>query len=573
MQTGRLSLARWQRHLLAPLAVALTPLFWVVDATRRASFTTLGRDQGIFQYVAWAIERGAVDYRDVRDVNGPLTHLVHLVLLALGGGEEHRFRCLDLAITGVTFAFAGACLPGLAARRPRSVGARRRRGPSLLERAGWAAAAWVALSSQYLLYGWWDSAQRESFFDWFAIPSFALQLAAQGWADRRSATTGVAFAGALSAIPWFGKPTYALFTIAQLGVLLADPGAALPRGRRALVFAAGGLAGAALPIAFVVARGDIAAYARIQFVDVPAMYRFIWPRSAADVLSTPFYATHAILAIAGAVALVALVLTRELPLRVLGVAAFPLCALGSVLLQAKGFPYHFHPVTAGVYLQWLVLLVWLSERTRVASRRWALARLAPVAAGAVVAVHAATALEDSPNVRDTWLLWAAGSAGARAKPEYFEHFDRSDFFPGEMRQTADYLRARTAESDRVQVYGMDAYVLFLAGRLSATPYIYAYDLDVDTALFGGTAGKPSAAQSARIRAMRAAHEADLLSRVSQAPPAAFVFLDGSPLLSSTSAWDDFEDHCPETAAWVGAHFRETAFFGHDHVWLRNDLPP
>src|SRR5215469_12540906 len=116
MQAGRLSLARWQRLLLAPLAIALPPLFWVVDATRRASFTTLGRDQGIFQYVAWAIGRGAVDYRDVRDVNGPLTHLIHFVFLRLGGGDEHRFRCLDLAATGVSFAFAGACLPGLRER-------------------------------------------------------------------------------------------------------------------------------------------------------------------------------------------------------------------------------------------------------------------------------------------------------------------------------------------------------------------------------------------------------------------------------------------------------------------------
>jgi hypothetical protein len=570
MQAGRLSRARWQRHLLAPLAAALPPLFWVVDATRRASFTTLGRDQGIFQYVAWAIGRGAVDYRDVRDVNGPLTHLIHLVFLSLGGDDEHRFRCLDLATTGVSYAFVGACLPGLRGDRR----AAHRKGPSLVERAGWAAAAWVVLSSQYLLYGWWDSAQRESFFDWFVLPSFALLLAAQPRADRRGGAAAIAVAGALAAIPWFGKPTYALFTIAELAVLVLDPETPLSRWRRILAFAGGGLAGAAIPITFLVGWCDVAAYARIQFVDVPAMYRFIWPRSAADVLSTPFYATHAILAVAGAMTIGALALVRELPVRALGVALFPLCALGSVLLQSKGFPYHFHPVTAGVYLQWLLLLVWLAERTRVATRRWALVRLVPVLAGVAVAVHAATALEDSPNVRDTWLLWAAaGNPQAREREEYFEHFDRSDFFPAEMRKTADYLRARTTERDRIQVYGMDAYVLFLAGRLSATPYLYAYDLDVDTALSGGTAGRPSAAQMSRIRAMRAEHEADLLSRVSAAPPAAFVFFDGAPLLSSTSAWDDFEGHCPETAAWVQAHYRETALFGHDHVWLRNDLPP
>src|SRR5580700_1494488 len=81
------ALARVLRSVLVPLVIAVPPLFWVADATHRASLTPLGRDQGIFQYVARALERGDIDYRDVRDVNGPLTHLVHMVLLALGGAD------------------------------------------------------------------------------------------------------------------------------------------------------------------------------------------------------------------------------------------------------------------------------------------------------------------------------------------------------------------------------------------------------------------------------------------------------------------------------------------------------
>src|SRR5580700_2909525 len=104
-------IARLLRSLLTPVAIALPPLFWVVSATGRASRTPLGRDQGIFQYIAWALGQGQVDYRDVRDVNGPLTHLVHLAFLGLGGADEHRFRMLELAVTGATFAVAGACLP------------------------------------------------------------------------------------------------------------------------------------------------------------------------------------------------------------------------------------------------------------------------------------------------------------------------------------------------------------------------------------------------------------------------------------------------------------------------------
>src|SRR5262245_15578145 len=100
-------LQRLKRATLLPLVVALAPLFWVIDATSRAALTTLGRDQGIFQYIAWAVLRGEVDYRDVRDVNGPLTHLVHMLMLLAGGGDEYRFRVLDLWVTGLVFAFVG----------------------------------------------------------------------------------------------------------------------------------------------------------------------------------------------------------------------------------------------------------------------------------------------------------------------------------------------------------------------------------------------------------------------------------------------------------------------------------
>jgi hypothetical protein len=559
MHAGRL--IRIIRAVRVPLAIALPALFWAVDGTRRASFATLGRDQGIFQYVAWAIRHGAVDYRDIRDVNGPLTHWVHLVFLALGGGDEHRFRVLDLAVTGASFAFVGACLPGLRGGR--------RAQPTA--RVAWAIAAWVALSGQYLLYSWWDSAQRESFFDWFMLPSIALQLVAQRPRERRAHLLFLAV-GALSVTPWFGKPTYAFFTLAQAAAIAGDR--ALPSPRRTLgAFAAGMALGAAVQLALLASIGDVLAYVHMQFVDVPAMYRFIWPRTLPEILSTPFFATYASLAVAGAVTLGALVAVGEMPSSVTAVALAPVCALAGVAVQAKGFPYHFHPVTAGVFLQWLVFAAWLDERTRVARRRLALVRLIPLGVASALGIHVASVLEDSPALRDTWLLWGGRSAEARASDTYFQHFVRVDFFPGEMRAAAAYLRDRTAPSDTVQAYGMDPYILFLAERMSATPYIYAYDLNVDAALGGGTAARPDEAQATRIRAMRDAHEADMRERWVARPPAAFVFVDSSPLLSDANAWDDFEDHCEGAASWVRDHYREASRFGHEHVWLRNDLPP
>ncbi|MBV9945707.1 MAG: hypothetical protein JOZ69_02540 [Myxococcales bacterium] len=554
-----------------PLAVAVPAAAWVAEATRRASLTPLGRDQGLFQYVAWAIRRGAVDYRDVHDVNGPLTHLVHLVFLRLGGADDHRFRVLDLVVTGATFAIAGACLPGLGAPRA----------PRPIERAGWGLAGWVVLSGQYLLYDYWHTAQRESFFDWFLLPSLGLQLVAPGpmrsragaaapggeaGADpdgRRRRATLLGLAGALSVIPWFGKPTYALFTLLQLGVL------ALGSGRRRAVgaFVAGGAAGATTQLAFLLWCGDAVAFARTQLVEVPAMYCFIWPRAAADVFSEPLRARQAGLALAGAVVCLSLVAVRQVPARFALLALAPCAALAGVIAQGKAFPYHFHPVTATLHLQWLALAACLAERTRVTLARRAAVRVLPIAAGAALGLHVAAGLEDSPYIRAVWLLSGARSAEQRQTAEYFAHFPEPDFFPFELRQAAAYLRRHTGAGERVQAYGMDPYVLFLAGRLSATPYIYAYDLDADAALAGGTGGTPDEAQAARIRAMRDAHETDLLERLQKAPPGAFLWIDGSPLLSRYDAWDDFEEHCPRAAAWIDDHYEEVARFGHDHVWL------
>jgi hypothetical protein len=576
MHATRYAVARLLRAVLVPFATALPPLLWVSDATRRASLTPLGRDQGIFQYVAWAVGQGQVDYRDVRDVNGPLAHLVHLAFLAFGGADEHRFRVLDLIVSGVVFAIVGACLPGLRARRTAGV-----------ERVVWASAAWVVMSGQYLLYKYWDLAQRESFFDWFLLASAALQLVAQAPPPASSPgrrTPLLALAGTLSVVPWFGKPTYALFTGAQLIALLADdaldtfslrsaPAKSSLRGRwRALaVFCAGGALGAISQLASLLLYGDASAFARIQWVDVSAMYRFIWPRAAMDIFSNPWCATQAIFALAGAVVILALVMLGEMPRRIVGIALLPVCGLGSVVAQAKGFPYHFHPVTAGVHLQWLVFLAWLAERARVARRDRALVRLLPLAAAVTVALRVATSMEDSPHVRAAWLLWGARTPEERTTSEYYSHFQEVDYYPYELHQTAQYLRAHTQPGDRVQIYGMDPYVLFLAQRLGATPYIYAYDLNADAALAGGTGGHPDEGQTARIRSVRDAHEADLLRRISAQPPAAFVFFDGAPLLSRADAWDDFEEHCRGAAAWVRARYRETARFGHDRVWLRRDL--
>ncbi len=579
------------RGLVFPLVIALPPLVWVAEATRRASLTTLGRDQGIFQYVAWALGRGLKDYRDIRDVNGPLTHLVHMVFLALGGADEHRFHVLDLTVTGATFALAGACLPGLVATDT-PLGDAKARAARWLERVGWAFAAWVILSAQYLAFLYWDLAQRESFFDWFMLSGVALQLFAQSRLARSPApgkrhleTALLAVAGALSLVPWFGKPTYALFTFAQLAALLLDPDAALSRRRRFAAFALGGLAGALTQVAFLLAYADIGAFVRIYLVDVPALYQFIWPRTPAEILTLPAFESTSALALVTSAVMLGLIADRQLPVRALAVALVPICGLANAVLQRKGFPYHLHPVSAGLHLEWLVLAVWACERygrsdaaaSERSEKRAALPgqRLITFVAAGVLTLRVAMAMETSPHLTNLWILQKGTTAELRTSHDYLVYFRDRDYFPWEMRQTAAYLREHTRPTDRVQMYGMDPYLLFLAERLSATPYIYAYDLDVDAALYGSNLPEglhPTWEESVRIRDLRDAHERDFLERLKKDPPAAFVFMDKAPLMTvDDDAWLDFATHNASSAAWVSEHYKQTAAFGEDRVWLRTDL--
>jgi len=548
--------------VIAPLTVTVVPLFWVADATHRASLMGLGRDQGIFQYIAWAIQRGERDYLAIRDVNGPLIHLIHVVFLALGGGDEHRFRVLDLSVTAATFAIVGWCLPSLISTSGDMVPATRR--------AAWALAATVALSAQYQLRSHWNQAQRESFCDWFLFASLALQWCHPPVTGRRAFARVVAFA-ALSVVPWFGKPTFAPFSFMQLGVLMFDVQWPLSRRARFGAFACGGVLGAAGPLGFVIWRGDIQAFIATYFVDGPRIYRFIWAKTAREIFAQGGNLRAASAGLAAAAVVIALVSHRLLPRRALTIAFAPLCALCNILIQHKGFDYHFHPLTAANHIAFLLVLARLShlggDRSDVSFRRTIVA--ASVAAyGFELAVN----LLDSPQMRDIWLLAGAETAELRQKEEYINRFRTHDFFPWELRQAATFLKQETTPSARVQTYGMDPYVLFLAERRSATPYIYAYDLNDDAACEGGWRNKPSDADLSRIHAARATHENDFLSRVSASPPEAFVFIDHSPLMTFPSAWEDFQHCCSRSSQWVEKHYRPTRSFGDVHVWLRSDLP-
>jgi len=379
-------------------------------------------------------------------------------------------------------------------------------------------------------------------------------------------TARIVAMGALSLIPWFGKPSFALFTFAQLVVLLLDRDLSLPRRARLVRFAIGGAAGALVPLTYLFAYGDPLAFFRVAFVDVPAMYRFIWVKSPHEILGAdgPLMTTAAGLAAAALVA--ALVAIRELPRRAIILALLPPVSIVHVLVQAKGFGYHFHPLTAATALAWLAIVAMLWQKHRAAPRSRPQGRWIALGCAASLAFFTAKEMNGSPHLRHVWILAGAATPYKRGLPEYFDQFKSYDFFPWEMRQTAWWLAENTKPEDRVQVYGMDPYILFLARRKSATPYIYAYDLNVDTALDGGWWAHPTDAEADRIRHMRDAHEADFLARMKAKPPAAFVFISGAPLLSYRDAPEDFDHCCKQSSDWVKDHYEKKQQFGDIQIW-------
>jgi hypothetical protein len=270
--------------------------------------------------------------------------------------------------------------------------------------------------------------------------------------------------------------------------------------------------------------------------------------------------------------LVALVVIRELPRRLLALALAPPVALVGALMQHKGFGYHFHPLTATTHLGLLAIVAMLWERFRTSPRRRPLGRFVALAAAAALALEHAANMKGSPHTRNVWILAGGETAQKRSLQEYFDTFKSYDFFPWDMRKTAEYLDSVTQPNARVQEYGMDPYILFLAHRHSATPYIYAYDLDDDAALDGGWSNRPDDAQIAKIGAARDAHERDMLARLKAAPPEAFVFVDHAPLMTYPDAWEDFRHCCGESAWWLASHYHPARSFGEIHVWLRDDMP-
>jgi hypothetical protein len=565
--------------------VAIVPAAWALYSQ---SFAIFGRDQGIFQYVAWALRNGDRAYRDIHEINGPLPHAWYMLMQVLGGEDEHVFRSIDTLILVAAYVGAGLTLP-------RWVGLGIGREPRARHSAGiyWALAAVAVLGAQYACYDWWHTTQREVFYSALIVTSLGLQSIGHTTPDRRHGTIAFFFAGLFTAVTWFGKPPCVIFALLQALVLWLDRGSIkLPFRRIILAASAGAVVVGIAMLAFVVAYADLERGIEI-LSKVPRLHHTIWNLSLAGSYRAYNNAPRLDWAMATFAGFVLAFRLLNMPRRALLAGVLPIGGFVVFAGQGKAFPYHLHMLTLGTSLMQLVILAAIGKAAaemldgdarptdRSARAMSALAKLVPErwhSGVAMVAVAAALAL-GAKAAQDAWLSpgvqghWASIGATAekRASRDYFNHFPWGDFFANDLRDAAAYLALHTRPDERVQTYGFDPYLLFLARRKSASPVIYDFELNVDAALEGGRGARPSPELRAWLLAYRDEAEELVLRSVEASPPAAFALFDRAPFTHPEDAEVDFAVHCPKLEHWMSERYVRAAVFGTVRIWLRRDV--
>ena len=291
-----------------PLALVTGWLLW-----RSRNWPLVG-DATIFHFIAGQMQMGAVPYRDIVDVNMPLTYGIHAAVVAVGGMSDIAWRAFDLT--------AAAMLAALMLM--------------LLAPAGRAVAilAVLAVLLMHLLLGPYSAGQRDFLM---CIPAVAVALlSARAAEDHDHRLFYLLLAGALAMAAACIKPTGAL--------LLLPPALAGRLHARDILSITAGAAGVALAVfgtlagwgglgAFVTTvRQLLPGYAAMGAVSVPETLKALqWVGPVAG------------LALAAALSIAQLKLPRVR--LTIGLTLFGLIHL---LAQRKGWSYHIYPLATGL---------------------------------------------------------------------------------------------------------------------------------------------------------------------------------------------------------------------------------
>ena len=291
-----------------PLALVAGWLLW-----HSLDWPLIG-DGALFHFIASQIKMGAVPYRDIADMNMPLTYAIHVAIISIGGMSDMAWRASDL--------IAAAIMSALIL--------------TLVWPAGRAAAitAMLAVLTMHFLMGPFCAGQRDYFL---SILALAVALVSAKVAEGQShRTPNLVLAGAFAMCAASIKPTGIL--------LLLLPVLAVRLAWRDMVLIVAGAAGVALLVfGTLAAMGGLGAFI-VMLRDLMPLYASLSDASALDVLA----AIGSIAPIAGLGVAAALGMAAPKPPRVRVMIGLTVFGLIHLAVQRKGFSYHAYPLGIGL---------------------------------------------------------------------------------------------------------------------------------------------------------------------------------------------------------------------------------
>jgi len=292
------------------LAIVTAWLFW-----RSLDWPLVG-DATIFHFIAGQMNMGAVPYRDIVDINMPLTYDIHAAVVAIGGMSDLAWRIFDLTGAAVISALI-LMLVGPAGRAA-------------------AVLAMLTVLVAHLLHSAYAAGQRDFLISILAV-AVAL-VSARAAEDQQCRQLYLLLAGALAMTAASIKPSGIL--------LLFLPVVATKLHWREMILILLGAAGVGLLVFGTLAvQGGLGAFITMLSELLP-----LYASIAGDARSVPaiLKAVAWMAPIGGLAVAAALSLGAPKPPRVrvmIGLTAFGLIHL---LAQRKGWSYHFYPLGIGL---------------------------------------------------------------------------------------------------------------------------------------------------------------------------------------------------------------------------------
>jgi hypothetical protein len=319
--------SKWVAAFNLPLAALTGWLLW-----RSLDWPLVG-DATIFHFIASQMAMGAVPYRDIVDINMPLTYDIHAAIVALGAMSDVGWRAFDLAAV----ALLSACVLVLVWPAGRAV----------------AILAVLAVLLMHLLLGRYAAGQRDFLM---TIPALAA-----AWASAKAAEDPRRFRMFLVLTGGFAM-TAALIKPSGIILLALPLLAKRPHWRDQIWIAAGAAAVGTVVFGALAARGGLGAFVAM-IRDVMPVYASLGAQPLAEVLKALLWiAPMAGLAVAAALGIG---MAKPPRLRVIiGLTAFGLIHL---MAQRKGWWYHVYPLGVGLACWGAWALAALPARRVVAS--------------------------------------------------------------------------------------------------------------------------------------------------------------------------------------------------------------